>query len=76
MRTEIWWERVLWRRYVYHHTHLHIQLKKSGILHTQLLKNLGIPHTHTHTQLMRGFSSKWGRVRVIPTGMGLFVISS
>jgi len=37
--------------------------------HTQLKKS-GIPHTHTHTQSM------WGRVRTIPTGTNLFVIST
>jgi len=42
---EIWRGRVLWRGYVHPHT----QLKKSGI-----------PHTHTHTQSMRGFPVKPG----------------
>jgi len=39
--------RVLWRVYV--HSHTHPQLKKSGI-----------PHTHIHTQSMRGFPVKTG----------------
>jgi len=62
--------------YVHPHIHPRTQLKKSGI-----------PHTHTHTQSMRRFPilipnqcgdspSKRGRVRVIPTGTSLFVISN
>jgi len=44
---KIWQGRVLWRGYI--HPHLHPQSTKSGI-----------PHTHTHIQLMRGFSVKTG----------------
>ena len=47
MRIEIWRGRVLWRGYI--HPHPHTQLKK-----------LGIPHTHTYTQSMRGFPVKTG----------------
>jgi len=63
--TEIWRGQVLWQGYVHPHNHPHTQLKKSGI-----------PHTHTHTKSMRGFPIKTGRVRTIPTGAGLFVISN
>ena len=42
---KIWRGRVLWQGYIHPHT----QLKKSGI-----------PHTHTHTQSMRGFPVKTG----------------
>ena len=48
---EIWRGRVLWRGYVHPQTHPHTQLKKSGI-----------PHTHTHTQSMRGYPVKTGTV--------------
>jgi len=51
---EIWRGRVLWRGYVHPYTHPHTQSKKSGIF-------------HTHIQSMRGFPSKWGRVRAKPT---------
>ena len=50
----IWRGRVLWWGYVHPHTHPHTQLKKSGI-------------PHTHTQSMRKFPSKRGRIQTIPT---------
>jgi len=50
--------------YIYPHNHPRTQLKKSEI-----------PHIHTHTQLMRRFPSKWGRIRTIPTETDLFAIS-
>jgi len=55
----------IWRGYIHPHPHPHTQLKKSEI-----------PHTHTHTQSMRRFPVKTGRVRTIPTGTGLFTIST
>jgi len=62
MGTKIWWGWVLYRGYVHPHTHPHTQLKKSKI-------------PYTHIQSMWKFSSKWGRVRAIPMGVDLFVIS-
>jgi len=58
---EIWRGRVLWRGYIHPHPHPHTQLKKSGI---------------PHTQSMRDSPSKRERVRTIPMGTGLFAISS
>jgi len=57
----IWRGRVLWRGFIHLHPHSHTQLKKSGIL---------IPSQ------CGDFPSKWGRVRTIPTGTGLFAISN
>jgi len=63
--TEIWRGRILWRGYVYPHNYLRTQLKKSGI-----------PRTHTHTQLMRGFPVKTGTNSGNTHGTNLFAIST